>query len=323
MAKINNIIKINGKSYDATTGAQLSSEDKLEKSTAVAKTTRAHVIAPKGHMHQTQHSKTLRRDLLNKPVISSKILSKPVSAALTVKLSASKIDSHRLSESKLTTKSKLVTRFASRPSESTFVASPAEQTIVSHVSNPKLHVSPKSDFLMQAIDNATSHTQPLHKVAKSKRHRTLGKIAGISSIAFGLSVLIGVIGFQSIDSLKLGSASNQAGFMASIPSNQPSGFSLGEINSSPGEITVNFLSNSNPSDKFKLIEKPSNWDNSTLITNYINTVSSNHQTIDVEGLTVFVLNNNSATWLSGGIWYLISGTDSLSTNQLIDLISSI
>jgi hypothetical protein len=316
MSKINNLIKINGKSYDATTGAPIQHDSKTKSLRP------EHAIAKSVQSHKTQPSKTLRREVLKKPVIYPRQIIKNDSGLTQTKLSVSTIDKSKLRASRTVAKSKYVSRFGSQHLYSTYIPSISDEVSPGPVLNHKLP-TPKSGFLSVAIDNATSHQQPLHKLPKSRRRSIVGRIAGVSSVALGVLILVSILGYQNLNNLKIDSASARSGFAASLPARQPSGYTLTNINSNPGEVAINFLNNSDSSRKVTLTEKPSNWDSATLLSNYVSPVSNNYRVVQSKDQTVYILENNSATWVGNGVWYLLTGIQSLSNTQLVDLVSSI
>ena len=321
MSKINNVIKINGKSYDATTGAPIFHNLKTAPNTQPA-SDRKPSASKSMHSHKPQPSKTLRRDVLKKPVIHPRQIIDADTGIMRTKLSVPTIDKSKLRAARSIAKSKSVSRFGSQHLNPPYIPSLSAMVSPDPVLSHKLS-APKSDFLMIAINKAASHQQPLHKLTKSRRRSMAGRIAGVSSVVLGVLILVGILGYQNLNNLKIDSASVRAGFAASLPARQPSGFTLSDINSNPGEVAVNFLNNSDPSRKVSLTEKPSNWDSTTLLSNYVSSVSNNYRVIQSNNQTVYILENNSATWVGGGVWYLLSGIQSLSNAQLVDLVSSI
>ncbi len=339
MSKKNNIIEINGNRYDVSTGKAIDGVDKTvqttKKSTTKSPPSR-HAVAPNARSHAPQPAKTLRRDILSKPLpanlSSGKKLRKssPIKVpkvSLPTKLSIANIDGRRIQHSKAIPKSTLVSRFSSSPLSPSPLAfnppSPSPLQTVGHVASPKLQATPKADFLQEAINKATSHQQPLYKPAKSKRQKVVKRIVGVSGLAFGLLILIGIVGFQNLANLKINSASSKAGFAASLPAYQPSGFSLGDISSNPGQVAVNFISNSDNSRNYTITEKPSNWDSSNLRDILVTNSDPQFQAVTSNGRTIYLYGLNNATWVSNGVWYTVTGNGSLSYQQLLDIANSL
>jgi len=60
-----------------------------------------------------------------------------------------------------------------------------------------------------------------------------------------------------------------------------------------------------------------------LLSNFITPSYPQHQTVQASGLTIYLYNDHSATWVNGGIWYVVQSDGSLNDRQLIDLATSL
>ena len=115
----------------------------------------------------------------------------------------------------------------------------------------------------------------------------------------------------------------QTGIDASYPSYVPRDFSLSDITSEDGKITLNFKNNTT-GDAFSLVEERSSWDSNALLNNYVrDEYGDDYITMREQGLTIYISNSN-ATWTNGGIIYKIktlSGT--LTKKQLKSIAVSL
>ena len=115
-------------------------------------------------------------------------------------------------------------------------------------------------------------------------------------------------------------AAMQNGIDASYPSYVPRDFSLSNITSESGKITLNFKNLSNE-DAFSLIEEKSSWDSNTLLNNYVHEVfGKDFTTMREQGLTIYIGNNNAA-WVNGGIVYKLNITSGSLTKKQIRSIA--
>ena len=115
-------------------------------------------------------------------------------------------------------------------------------------------------------------------------------------------------------------AAMQNGIDASYPSYIPRDFSLSNITSESGKITLNFKNLSNE-DAFSLIEEKSSWDSNTLLNNYVHEVfGKDFTTMREQGLTIYIGNNNAA-WVNGGIVYKLNITSGSLTKKQIRSIA--
>lgn len=118
-------------------------------------------------------------------------------------------------------------------------------------------------------------------------------------------------------------AASRAGFNAAIPSYQPSGFGMkGPIEYGPGQVTLNFKSNSDERN-FHVTQRVSSWNSEALLTNFVTTNNKSYQTYQDKGRTIYIYDGSNATWVSNGVWYQIEGKSNLNSDQLIKLANSI
>lgn len=292
-------------------------------------------VAASAHSHAPQHTQTLMRAALKKPtathqhaVTSHGRTDKPVKqprANLTPKLSFTGIDAKRLNHAKAIPKSSLISHF----SDKSLTDSPATPpvpiptSLKSNKVSPGLSQAPKTDFLQAAINRSTSHLQPPHKPRPSKRARLVKRIGGVSGMILSVLILVGIVGYQNLTNLQLHLASSRAGFAASLPAYRAAGFNLDNISSTPGEVVAKFINNRSAGHNFVITEKPSGWDSASLRDTYVAPIDKHYRTVEANGRTIYLYDRNNATWVSGEVWYVVTGDGSLSDQQLIDLASSI
>jgi hypothetical protein len=306
-----------------------------------------HVVA-----HQPEHTKTLMRTAVSRPAPNSQtrfktvtrtdILAKNPTFSVIPKKAALQIDEHRQARAHRVAKSQLVRRFA--PIDTT-IFQPGDIIIPEHAAlkfNPALLAadqqakSQSMDVFERALARADAHQEPLvnpKQLAKQTRkqlkqasranrqpirHRT------VSIVAASLAVLLttGFIAYQDRSNLILHYASAEAGFHASLPSYKPSGFSVGTFHYNPGKISVAFNNNAGQQ-TFTLTQKPSNWDSQTLLESVVEASGKPYQTLQSDGETIYIYNNNNATWVNNGILYQLSSDDSLSTSQVLNIATSL
>jgi hypothetical protein len=227
-------------------------------------------------------------------------------------------------------KSPLISRFGrdivTKPKTvaSAHAATVATTASAQSIAYPLSHADPIS----KALASATSHEQP-----KLKKTRLKGRIARklkvsqklISGASFALGVLLiaGFFTYQNIPGLTMRLAAARSGVQGSLPSYQPAGFSLnGSIAYKPGQITINYKSNSDDRN-FKISQSTSSWDSQSLLDNYVAVERRDYQTVQDKGKTVYIYEGNNATWVDGGIWYRVEGESSLNSDQLLHIAASL
>lgn len=134
-------------------------------------------------------------------------------------------------------------------------------------------------------------------------------------------VLGGYLTYLNLPSLSIRVAASQAGVDASYPTYQPSGYSFtGPVAFSPGEVRVNFASNTNDYD-YSLVQRASSWDSQAVLDNYVTKETEQYATLQERGLTIYLMENKAA-WVNGGVFYTIEGDAPLSSEQIQKIASS-
>lgn len=346
MSKNNNIIKINGKRYDARTGANLShpsSDHKKSASTSQVKHPAPHrskpdVSRPPGRVdrgHKPKHSKTLMRHAVKKPGPYAKdkhiraqgpsdIVLPPL-ADVVVGKSAKRVDTTKLAHAKKVPKSHLISHFSDVTSD---VNSSAEipsqipnETTTSTAIKAKNHNKSKpqttAELLEHAVSQAKSHEEPAPKVKSRHKRKTRAALASVVAVAF-----IAFVGYQELPNMKLNIASARAGFSASLPDYKPAGFSMDKLSYSSGVVATKFTSNSDARN-YTLTQKASTWDSLALKENFLTSTTEDFTISESGGRTIFLYGNGNATWVNGGVWYIIQSDGSLSDHQLVELAKSV
>lgn len=300
--------------------------------------------------HKPQHSATLVRRLVQRPGPKDSTLSRKFGNAV---IAGDK--QGRLQRAKTIQKSQHISRFPSAnqphhmpkpsyaklpvqspPTEQTKAhpAKPAEHKPHSHPqthSNAHTHKTPaktkQEEIFEKAMQASKSHQSiGRHKQPRRRMYNKLGmkrKTFNTATATLAVLLFTGFFMYQNIPNFSMRIASNRAGFDASLPSYNPSGFAMGgPIEYSPGKVTVNFKSNTD-NRNYALTQKVSNWNSQALVDNYIDAQGKKYQTFQEKGKTIFVFDESSATWVSGGVWYQVEGNSALNTDQLLRIASSI
>jgi hypothetical protein len=371
LSKKTNIIELNGKRYDATTGAMIETStlgsqnsgnlDGVLSATAtkkdvpvLTKTEQAPLKsvvskpvmdiarspAAFQHSHKPEHAKTLMRTAVQKPkpglkrhtkaqATTSGLTSTTPATAVQPNVSLQQIDPKRQAAAQTTPKSELVRRF--NPAAATMAIQTTASTSTASQATPYIAVAPTGteqpskpslDIFEKALAQATSHQEQYHAPSSSRIHLSRRvKALALSSVA--VVIVGGFLVYQNVGNINLFMASSKAGFQASLPSYEPSGFSVEPLIASTGSVAATFKSNSD-NRSYTLSEKPSSWDSTTLRDTYVVSVAGeNYQTIQAGGRIIYFYGNHNATWVNGGIWYQLQTSGALSDQQLIEIATSI
>lgn len=361
MVKNKTYIELNGKTYDALTGKLMQPTAKTNHSTPRKTTPRVQTMdgvvrragstasktSPASHhrsatsmvapmRRKAQRSRTLMRQAVHKPKPAPGLLhakTMPVDAGGSLSLNAdlslwSALNPQRLTHAKAVHQSKLISKFGSGKlfvrTAALPVAEPPKQTSASKVT--KDHHQPASP-IQKALANAKSHEQP--KIKRARLHHRVArklhlkpKTLNIGSAVVAALLLGGFMLYQNMPNLMVRVAAARAGFHASLPSYHPDGFALqGPVHYAPGELTINFRSNSDARN-FQVKQQTSNWNSETLLEAYVSKNKEPYQTYQDNGRTVYI-NNDGANMVTGNKWIQVQSDGSLNTDQLLNIVKSI
>lgn len=183
-----------------------------------------------------------------------------------------------------------------------------------HASGKELKEQLIKERLAEVSD--TPHRQPKRAWFKSKP-----RVASVLTATLALLVLGGYLTYMNLPVISMKVAASRAGVEATFPNYRPDGYALnGPITYSPGEVNINYKSNSNDNG-FRITQKPSNWDSQGLLDNYVNRQTEHYLTFQERGVTVYTFGNKAA-WVNGGLLYTLEGNASLSSDQVIRLATS-
>lgn len=347
-------IVLNGKRYDATTGALLSTADtpnvaqpapvklpadrSLRDGTSIAsapkhtppkkfanRPTPSHV-AP----HKPQGGKTLMRRAVKRPVGNDFVTVKrqyPIQAtdasvlSPSPKASANSIDPARLKRAHTIHKSSQIGRFIShatapiRPRVAPVSVAAAPTHRQPVVAAPTAN---KQNIFEQALATATSH-ETKYKAPARKQHK---KAFRVSAVIASLLVIGGVLVFLNRQTLEMQVASIQAGFNANAPSYVPSGYKKDTTAVEGKSVSINYVS---PEDQttYSLTQEPSDWNSESLLSTIVSRTGGTYRVLQHNGRTIYIYDGNKAAWVDGGVLYTITGGAPLSTDQITSIAASL
>lgn len=282
-------------------------------------TTHTKVTPSAEHHKKTRRSKTLVRKGLKKP--SHK-------AEKTTPTTNLGNDMARLNRAHNTTQSNQISRFSSpavlkkhiRPLPVMRQGASNKAHINSNSHAQPTHTTPTIQHFEQAIHNAQSH---LTEYSEKKTRRFLkSKKMNVVSGSLAVLLLVGFFGYQNAPNLRMRLAATDSGVSsARLPSYKPAGFGIAnKIQSEPGKVTVSFKSRTDDRN-FTITQSSSNWSSEALSQNQL--ASKTKQTWQEQGKTVYIYDDTSATWVSGGVLYNIDNKANLSTDQLLRIVNSL
>lgn len=277
-----------------------------------------------------QKSKTLMRKSVRKPVTQpAATIAKPAGGSNAI--AARKARAQRIEKSPFVNKYNLRPRQSVTKKTVQLPVKPAppsnQKTTAKKISAKPTAAKPTSvtttqkSAAEQLFDKALANTPITTSKRKSTKKPIRKRLRWASSLT-AVIMLAGFITYLNLPNLQLQLISNQTGFHAAMPSYQPAGYSINRsIAYEPGKVILNF--NSNTDDRsYSLTQEVSRWNSETLQENFLKERNKEYYTAQEGGRTVFIYDDNNATWVNGGIWYQVEST-ALSSDQLLNIASSL
>jgi hypothetical protein len=174
-----------------------------------------------------------------------------------------------------------------------------------------------------AVMPQTSTSEVTDATAKQSGSKKVLKPLGVvASIA-----LLFVAGYYmwrvNYPSLSFKIASSKAGINATLPGYIPEGYGVkGNIQANPGSVSYSLVNQSNK--KIAISQAKSDWDSQALAENYVSPKAENYLAIQAQGLTIYMMGSNQASWVNKGTWYRIESPDQpLTQEQVVKLATSL
>lgn len=179
----------------------------------------------------------------------------------------------------------------------------------------------------QAIKKALASTiQTSNKEAKKAKKKSKKLHFGVGRFALAIlcaaTAVFAIVYFVNLNTpdFALRVAAMQTGIEAKYPTYIPRDFTLSDITSENGKITLNFH-NASTGDAFSIIEEDSSWDSNALLNNFVKEeYGEDYSTIREQGLTLY-LNNSNACWVNGGVVYKLKIVSGMLTKKQIKSIA--
>lgn len=323
MAKKPTIVEINGRKYDANTGQLISGTPDNILPTGSNRSIdgfSSHITgtnpnrtrpAPARTVHratqrsQKLHSAAARPAAKRAPIRAVSPKQAPAKTTTTpVQKATPKVPAERLARAQAQQQSDKISKYGlfahkAAPAPNVVAAQPAAPTPVATKAQPKPVVTKE-------------------KSEKKRRSRLIPAIAVILLVLLGG----GYLTYINIPNFSLKIASSRAGIDANLPGYSPDGFKFdGPISYSPGQLVLKFHDQENK--EYKISQRESSWDSQSLLDNFVVRENKDYLTFQERGLTVYIYDNNQATWVDGGVWYTIEGNSQLTSEQILKIAGSL
>ncbi len=293
------------------------------------------------HHRAPQHSRTLRREAVPSPQLTTHNALRPkhalqpqVPSAIALKTPVANIDPERLARAQSTHQSPLITRHGRQSSlVPTFVPvavqplptpeppAPAPGSGGAPVPPPP-QPNNKPDMFEQAITNANNYSdlRP-HAAAYKKRARL--HVASMAAGSLVLVIAAAFVAYQNSPALQLKVASVRSGVSSSLPNLATTGLTYTGAQAGDSRLTFGF---EGAAGTFQLTQTNTNLSDAELVETIGSTDASGtpaYQTVLAGNIMVYRFSNTSATWISNGKWYTLSGNTAISDQQVKTIVQHI
>lgn len=186
---------------------------------------------------------------------------------------------------------------------------------------PSTIVSSTHKQLNNMIDRAMDKADA-HKQRPPKHHKR--RLVPLASLGLAAVLLIGFYAYQNVPNAALQVAMKRSGVHASLPGYTPSGFAFsGPIRYNDGQLTVNYSSDDNSGRHYDIKVKKSGWNNEALLNEFVQNGNKQYQIMQDAGKTIYIYDDQNATWVEQGSWYTIESSARLNPEQLLKIAGSI
>lgn len=290
-----------------------------------------------------QRSQTLLRSAVKKPQPAPKQPSSPVqmhahdkarfdrAKQFTLSRSISRFGGHATPKPVLTKLSvaqapeSTPPNTAARTVASQQAPAPATQIQQNQIQHGRKHT--KEEVFAHRIAAANTHLVRYDKKRSmrerlAKALRISPRLVSIGAACFAVVLIGGFFAYQRVPSIAMRVAANEAGFQGTIPKAVPAGYAFhGPIRAEKGSLTITYKSR-NDGRSILVSQRPTEWTSESLLSNFIVDSKLRFQTYQDNGLTIYIYNEGSATWVDKGIWYNVTSQGSLSSQQILSLAAS-
>lgn len=178
----------------------------------------------------------------------------------------------------------------------------------------------KDREIKKAISKADKISTEKKTKKPAKIHLGVGRVVlALSCAAAAVFAIVYFVNLSAPD-LSLRVAAMQTGIEASYPSYVPRDFSLSDITSENGRITMSFI-NRGTGEAFTLVEEKSSWDSNALLENFVRReYGEDYAMVRENGLTLYIKDSDAA-WVNGGMVFKLKTTSGTLTKKQIRAIA--
>ena len=182
----------------------------------------------------------------------------------------------------------------------------------------------KEQEIKKAVSMAAKLPQPSKKSTRRSRvPMNFGIARVVLAIACLSTAVFAIVYFINLNSsdISLRVAAMQSGIEAVYPSYIPRGYTLADVTSSSGKVTMKFKSDNGG---YTLTEEPAEWNSDGLLSNFVRpTYGDDYTVVSEQGLTIYV-GDRWGAWVNGGMIYKLTvDSGSLTKKQIKAIATSV
>lgn len=174
-----------------------------------------------------------------------------------------------------------------------------------------------------AIEKALSTASRTKKQERESVRIHFGFKRVLLAMACAAVCVFAIVYFVNLNApnISLKVAAMQSGIEATYPTFVPREYSISNITSEDGKVTMVFKHSEDEAKGFILIEEKSSWDSNALLNNFVRyEYGDDYTSVREQGLTIYI-SSSDAAWVNGGIVYKIKAPVNTLTKKQIKSIA--
>lgn len=174
-----------------------------------------------------------------------------------------------------------------------------------------------------AIEKALSTASRTKKQERESVRIHFGFKRVLLAMACAAVCVFAIVYFVNLNApnISLKVAAMQSGIEATYPTFVPREYSISNITSEDGKVTMVFKHSEDEAKGFVLIEEKSSWDSNALLNNFVRyEYGDDYTSVREQGLTIYI-SSSDAAWVNGGIVYKIKAPVNTLTKKQIKSIA--
>ncbi|MBQ9172088.1 hypothetical protein IJ162_03175 [Candidatus Saccharibacteria bacterium] len=174
-----------------------------------------------------------------------------------------------------------------------------------------------------AIEKALSTASRTRKQERESVRIHFGFKRVLLAMACAAVCVFAIVYFVNLNApnISLKVAAMQSGIEATYPTFVPREYSISNITSEDGKVTMVFKHSEDEAKGFILVEEKSSWDSNALLNNFVRyEYGDDYTSVREQGLTIYI-SSSDAAWVNGGIVYKIKAPVNTLTKKQIKSIA--